>query len=149
MVLKPSGGQALFTLVRFWSRRWLSPWKDIPPQPVAYVQSIVVLEVIVSLSGNQPVSITDVARNLAIDHSVASRMVAKAADDGLVVKQRSQGDPRQMLLSLTSKGESILADAHAWQEQIFRELTQGWSESDAEQLAEYLTRLANDLKIEE
>lgn len=149
MALEPSGGRALFTLVRFWSRRWLSPWKDIPPQPVAYVQSILVLEVIASLPSNQPVSITDVARNLAVDHSVASRMVAKAADDGLVVKQRSQGDPRQMLLSLTSKGESILTDAHAWQEQVFRELTQGWSRSDADQLAEYLTRLANDLKIEE
>lgn len=149
MASKPHGGRALFTLVRFWSRRWMSPWKDMSDQTVTQVQSVLVLEAIDSLSGDRSVSIADVARSLAIDHSVASRMVARAAQHELILKTRSQNDPRQILLSLTSKGESILADAHIWQENVFKELTRDWSRAEADQLAKYLSRLANALPTAE
>jgi DNA-binding MarR family transcriptional regulator len=109
------------------------------------VQDVLVLEAVSSFPKDRPVSIVDVAKSLAIDPSVASRMVAKATRHGLITKRRSQDDPRQVVLLVTSKGESVLSDAHAWQERVFADLTREWEPDDATRLAGYLARLLETL----
>ncbi|HYH11278.1 MAG TPA: MarR family winged helix-turn-helix transcriptional regulator [Thermomicrobiales bacterium] len=140
-----SGGVALFRLVRFWSRRWAQTPESYLPRAEGHVPHIMVLEAIASEeSGGEP-SISTVAAQLGIDHSVASRMVAQAVAAGYIHKQPSSQDARRTVLRPTPAGTDLLRAARAWQEQVFGELTAGWQSDDVERLAGYLQRLAREI----
>lgn len=139
-----SGGVALFRLVRFWSRRWAQVPEIYAPEGEGHVSHIMVLEAIASGEPGGKPSISTVAEQLGIDHSVASRMVAQAATAGYVHKELSPQDARRTVLRPTPAGEELLDAARAWQEQVFRQLTAGWQPGDVERLAGYLRRLAID-----
>jgi DNA-binding MarR family transcriptional regulator len=86
-------------------------------------------------------SIADVARQLGIDRSGASRMVRDAAARGHVRKGRAPDDARRTTLELTRAGRALHAAAHAWQEQAFAQLVDTWHPDDAARFATYLRRL--------
>jgi DNA-binding MarR family transcriptional regulator len=139
-------GPALFGLVRFWSRRWVTGAIDNLPQERARVQDVLVLESIDAVSSRGEVSVSDVAQELGIDHSGASRMVAEAAAHGLIVRSVSAGDARKATLSVTETGADLLTEAHAWQQETFERLVSRWSVEDATKLATYLRRLAGEVR---
>lgn len=142
------GGQALFAIVRYWSRRWMagSGWEEGAGGD-ANVQSILVLEAIVAVRGDRPCSIGDVARQIGVDHSVASRMVSRAEREGLIRKRRSTRDPRQVELEILPAGAALLDEAHRWQASAFADLTRDWPPEDAARFATYLSRLRAELGI--
>ena len=151
------GGPALFRLVRFWSRRWAadaarqSTARDGTGQDgtgqdgtgdVARVGHVLVLEAIDAALASGSAAIGDVAVELGLDRSNASRMLAGAVATGLVTKAVSPDDARRTELAMTSAGRSLLAAARTWQEEAFARLVAGWPAQDARQFAGYLQRLA-------
>lgn len=133
------GGPALFRLVRFWSRRWAAGPRRGPTGSIAH---ILILEAIDAAGGGAPAAIAAVARELGLDRSNASRMLADAVSAGLVAKAVAAGDARRAELAVTAQGRALLDTARAWQGEVFTRLVEGWPEEDARRFAGYLHRLA-------
>jgi DNA-binding MarR family transcriptional regulator len=136
------GGPALFGLVRFWSRRWAAGAARDGTGDIGHVSHVLVLEAIDAASARGSRAIGDVAAELGLDRSNASRMLAAAVAAGLVDKTISPADARRTELRMTTEGRSMLTTARAWQQEAFVQLVAGWSRSDARRFAAYLERLA-------
>lgn len=151
------GGPALFQIIRFWSRRWAAGAAKEAAGDAEHVGHVLILEAIAAAvrSGSaassdasnasleRPAAIGDVAVELGLDRSNASRMLAAAVEAGLVAKVTSTADARRTELRMTPAGQSFLAAARAWQEQTFLELTASWPAADVRRFAAYLHRLAD------
>lgn len=59
-------------------------------------------------------------------------MVKTAVAAGYLEMTKSSTDSRSREASMTSEGIVALEKAHAWQEQVFADLTAGWSPSRRE-----------------
>lgn len=141
------GGPALFRLVRFWSRRWAGGiagegTAGRPPSDAAHVGHILVLEAIDAATVNRVALIGEVAVELGLDRSNASRMLGAAVSAGLVTKTVSAEDARRTQLAITPAGSQLLDAARAWQKQVFTQLVADWPAADARRFAGYLQRLA-------
>ncbi|MDF5758037.1 MarR family winged helix-turn-helix transcriptional regulator [Spongiactinospora sp. TRM90649] len=141
-------GPALFRLVRFWARRWVAASAvgaggQAGTVGAARFQDILVLEAIDAAAARLgEVSVGDVAHELGLDRSGASRMVGEAVRHGLVTRESSAHDGRRATLALTPAGSRLLGGAHAFQQEVFDRLTAAWHAEDAARLAGYLRRLA-------
>ena len=136
------GGPALFRLVRFWSRRWAADAARAGAGDAAHVGHVLILEAIDAARAAGSGAIGEVARQLGLDRSNASRMLAEAVAAGLVTKTASAEDARRTELGITPAGHELLAAARAWQDEAFARLVAGWPAADARRLAGYLKRLA-------
>jgi DNA-binding MarR family transcriptional regulator len=139
-------GAALFRLVRYWSRRWVLQVSEELTGEQRRVQDILVLDAVAAAARRDPdVAVADVANQLGIDRSGASRFVTAAAEHGYLERRPSRVDARRAVLTLTPAGHELLAGSHAWQEQVYAELTAGWDPEDAARFAGYLQRLESEL----
>ncbi|WP_245558266.1 MarR family winged helix-turn-helix transcriptional regulator [Nocardia thailandica] len=142
------GGTALFRLVRFWSRRWSNQaFTRATREPDAErrrVQHIQVVEAVAALRANEEAAVTDVAEQLGLDHSGASRMVRDAVAAGYLARSDSTRDRRRAVVRLTDSGHELLAASHDWQRRCFEQLTAEWNEHDRHRFACYLQRLADE-----
>ncbi|MFC8384475.1 MarR family winged helix-turn-helix transcriptional regulator [Nocardia sp. NPDC057272] len=143
------GGPALFRLVRFWSRRWSnqaftgsSSESDDDRRRVQHIQ--VVEAVAATLRTDRETTVTDVAEQLGLDHSGASRMVRDAVAAGYLAREGSADDRRRVVVRLTGSGRELSAASHDWQRRCFDQLTASWTEHDRRQFAGYLERLADE-----
>ena len=136
--MKPDG-QALFAFVRFWSRRWTGVGLGADARRG---RDVMVLEAIHALTaGDRPTSINDVARELGVDQSGASRMVARAEQEGLVTRQAPGRIGAASTITSTAAGDKLLRQAHAWQNEVARQLTADWPDEDVRTLMELMERL--------
>lgn len=111
---------------------------------MARVRDIMVLEAVDAAAAKvENVSVADVAHELGIDHSGASRMVSEASRHGYLVRETAGDDARRATLTPTKDGIGVLAAAHAYQDDVFAQLTAGWPAKDAARFAGYLRRLAD------
>jgi DNA-binding MarR family transcriptional regulator len=131
-------GQALFRVVRFWSRRWTGAGHTVE---LEHARDVMVAEAVASLSQRDGATVNAVANELGIDQSGASRFIAQAVRRGYLRKAAARQDARRRVLKVTPAGEDLLRAAHAWQEAVFADLTAGWPEEDVRQLQAYLERL--------
>ncbi|WP_054816411.1 MarR family winged helix-turn-helix transcriptional regulator [Nocardia arizonensis] len=143
------GGPALFRLVRFWSRRWsnqaLTRAAREPDAELRRVQHIQVVEAVAAaLRAGAEATVTDVAEQLGLDHSGASRMVGEAVAAGYLTRGDSAHDRRRVVARLTGSGNELLTASHDWQRRCFDQLTATWNEHDRHQFACYLQRLADE-----
>jgi DNA-binding MarR family transcriptional regulator len=142
------GGPALFRLVRFWSRRWITQASEELTGQMRHVQHILVAEA-VGATSSRPAEATigTVAHQLGLDHSGASRMVRDAVAAGYLIRVPSERDRRRVCLQLTPNGHDLLTGSRAWQRGVFGELTTTWDHQDRQQFAAYLQRLVDKLGI--
>ena len=129
------GGPALFWLVRFWSRRWSNQvFTRVPRAADAEswrVQHIHVVEAVAAaLRAGEEATVTDVAEQLGLDHSGASRMVRDAVAAGYLARGDSPRDRRRVVMQLTGSGHELLTQPHDWQRRCFDQLTAAWNEHD-------------------
>lgn len=133
----PGPGQTLFTFVRHWSRRHLAG-DGIAEQG----RLTLVTEAVHALDHRGvPPSINAIAREIGIDQSGASRLVRSATHAGYLTMLVSAADGRQRHAAVTTDGHRMLAHAHDWQEAVFAQLTEGWSESRRRDLQQAMVEL--------
>lgn len=87
----------------------------------------------------RPCTITDVAAALGVDQPRASRLVARAVDEGLLVRRVDQSDGRRTLLALTPRARDQLARVHAFRREMFARAMAGWSDADRAAFARLIT----------
>jgi DNA-binding MarR family transcriptional regulator len=139
------GGPALFRLVRFWSRRWARGVAVGAGDTATVAQHVLTVDAVNACADVDGSSVGHVARQLGIDHSGASRMVAAATASGYLESARSTADARRSVLRLTPAGKDLLDHALRWQREAFTELTAGWDDRDRARFARYLQRLASEV----
>lgn len=139
-------GPALFRLVRFWSRRWITRTSEELTGEMWHVAHILAVEAVDTAGArSNEVTVATVAHHLGLDHSGASRMVRDATTAGYLTRSTSDQDRRRASLQLTDQGRDLLAGSHQWQRHTFDQLTATWTPSDRRRFAGYLLRLADQL----
>ena len=141
------GGPALFRLVRHWARQWAPDVVErfaAGAPPSWTVPNLFVIQAIDG-SASDEVTVADVAHQLGIDRSVASRMVAEAGRDSFVARSTSTRDARRAVLTLTDAAKEFLDASQAHQRQAFEALVGDWPQEDRERFAGYLSRLADEV----
>lgn len=117
-------GQVLFHFVRHWSRRSISA--DTGSEQGRLV---LVCEAVHALSFRAtPATVNAIANEIGIDQSGASRLIKSATAAAYLVMAAPAADGRRREASLTPAGRSMLDQAHRWQEEVFAQLTRGWSD---------------------
>lgn len=84
-----------------------------------------------------------VAEQLAVDPSVASRMVADGISAGFLVREASQRDGRKTVLRLTLEGIALRDRFRQQQRQAFEYITREWPDDERLQLARLLLKYAD------
>jgi DNA-binding MarR family transcriptional regulator len=139
------GGPALFRVVRYWSRRWAAEAADDRGRGDD-VGAILLLDAVEAAAGSDGrAAIADVAAELGLDRSNASRMLSAAVESGYVTKSIDVVDGRRAHLTITASGRRLMRSARAWQREQFAELVADWPERDATRFAVLLERLAGEL----
>ncbi|MEV6908776.1 MarR family winged helix-turn-helix transcriptional regulator [Amycolatopsis sp. NPDC051071] len=91
------------------------------------------------------VTVGQVAQQLGLDRSGASRMVTAATEEGYLERRQAGSDARRSVVALTTAGLDLLHHSHQWQRAKFVELTAGWNSADRTRFAGYLERLASEI----
>jgi len=105
------------------------------------------------MSRNQVINIVDeaageitvggVADQLAVDPSVASRIVTECINDGLLVRKASQRDGRRTVLELSEDGIRLRDQFRSQHRQAFTKITHDWPESKRLTFARLLIEYAD------
>lgn len=119
-------GQTLFAFVRHWSRRWETTTES---SRVDRGRQVLVLEAVHALQEGSEVTVNDVAAELAMDQSGASRLLADAARQGYVLLDPSPADRRRRTVAITPNGRALLDAAHRWQDEVFATMTTDWTQT--------------------
>lgn len=128
----------LFDFVRHWSRRSAIGEPGLAEQG----RLVLVAEAVRSLTERGvSATVNAVAHEIGIDQSGASRLIKNATTAGYVAMGSSSSDGRRREASLTPAGKSMLDQAHWWQEELFRQLSAGWSESRRREFQQAMTEL--------
>jgi DNA-binding MarR family transcriptional regulator len=101
-----------------------------------------VLRAVASAEADEP-CVGDVAADLNVDASTASRFVAEAVTAGLVSRATSKADRRRSVLRVTPQGRHLLRRGAEVRMSLLAEITSEWAEDDVETLAVLLARLAH------
>lgn len=93
-------------------------------------------------------SIRQVATDLGLEHSTASRSVDVLVRGGLLEKSLCEKDQRQVRLQLTKEGAEILAEATARRQEAVASVIRDWSESDLATVTRLLGHLTRGFDAE-
>lgn len=135
---EPGAGQALFSFVRHWSRRWNG---TADGERAARGRDVLAVEAVNALSHRGDPTVNNVAAELGLDQSNASRLLTHAAEAGYLVLRRSGVDRRQRTVILTEPGHQLLTAAHTWQDSVFEALTAEWTDDDRAAFEQAMHRL--------
>jgi DNA-binding MarR family transcriptional regulator len=91
-----------------------------------------------------PARVSDVARELHVDFSVASRQLTALASAGYIERETDPEDRRAQLVSPTETGVAALERAHDRIVTVFASVLDGWTDDDLASLTDALTRLRSD-----
>lgn len=94
-------------------------------------------------------SIGEVAEDLGIEHSTASRAVTQVVSAGFLVKSTSPEDQRRTSLELTEIGQRALREMTDRRRVMVAEAVLDWMPPDIARLNEMLGRLADDFEAEQ
>lgn len=122
--------RAMVAIRRRQTRRALS--RHLPVDPAVF-------GVLDAVDDNGPCSVTELAPALGVDQPRASRLVARAVDEGLLARQADQADGRRTLLVLTTSGRRQVDAAHAARQRVFAEAMADWTADDRATFARLLT----------
>jgi DNA-binding MarR family transcriptional regulator len=91
-----------------------------------------------------PARVKDVARELHVDFSVASRQLTALATAGYLRREPDPEDRRAQLVSLTGEGTAALERAHERIVGVFSSALEGWTDEEISSLTDALGRLRDD-----
>ena len=93
----------------------------------------------------QEITVGVVAERLAVDPSVASRMVTDCISAGYLVRAASQQDGRRTILQMTGEGMDMLAAFRRHQRSAFEFITRDWPEAERLQFARLLVKYVDSV----
>ncbi|MFJ7081884.1 MarR family winged helix-turn-helix transcriptional regulator [Streptomyces griseus] len=93
----------------------------------------------------QEITVGVVAERLAVDPSVASRMVTDCISAGYLIRAASQQDGRRTILQMTDEGLEMLAAFRRHQRAAFEFITQDWPDDERQQLARLLIKYVDSV----
>jgi DNA-binding MarR family transcriptional regulator len=123
--------RAMVAIRRRQSRRALS--RHLPIDPATF-------GVLDAIEERGPSTVTELVDVLGVDQPRASRLAARAVDNGFLVRQADPADGRRTLLSLTVLGSRHLGVIHEARQQVFAEAMADWPTGDREKFAHLLTK---------
>jgi len=88
----------------------------------------------------QEITVGVVGERLAVDPSVASRMVSDCISAGYLIRAASQQDGRRTILQLTEEGHEMLARFRSHQRSAFEHITRDWPEAERLEFARLLIK---------
>jgi DNA-binding MarR family transcriptional regulator len=91
--------------------------------------------------GEQPMSIGELAQELALEHSTVTRQIETMRRNGLVRRQSNPADKRSVLIQATEAGLELCESTRRIRRERVGLLLAGWSDGDRQTFAELLTRL--------
>jgi DNA-binding MarR family transcriptional regulator len=109
----------------------------------AEVRLLDAVEVAQQRAGNATVG--EVAVQLGVDPSRASRQVTKAITKGLLRRAAAQGDGRQVVLFITARGAAVLTKGHALTRSRIALAVDAWPAAERAKLAALLGRFVERL----
>ncbi|GAB7189897.1 MarR family winged helix-turn-helix transcriptional regulator [Kineococcus sp. NUM-3379] len=89
------------------------------------------------------VSVGELADQLGVDPSVASRAVADCISEGYLVRAPSQHDGRRSVLHITPGGFALRDRFRSQQRQAFEHITRDWPDQERLQFARLLIKYAD------
>lgn len=92
-----------------------------------------------------PVRVSEVAEQLSVDLSVASRQVAALVLAGYVERGPDPDDRRATALTITPDGRRVLGDSHRRMVAVATRALAGWTDEELSGLAAALERLRADV----
>ena len=97
------------------------------------------------IARNAPIAGTEVARQLGVDQSTASRLIRPLEDAGLIARTTDEADRRVAWLDVTDAGRSVLERIHGQRRTDAERVLQDWSVDDVAELARLLTRFQRSM----
>lgn len=94
----------------------------------------------------EKISVGDVASELEVDASTASRLVETAVANGYALRNPSPDDRRKSVLNLTETGRAIVNDARGAREFLLSEVTSDWTQDEVTSFTVLLDRLHRDFE---
>jgi DNA-binding MarR family transcriptional regulator len=91
-----------------------------------------------------PLRVSEVAEQLGVDLSVASRQIASLAREGYVERRDDDRDRRAQLVAVTPAGRRALRESHRRMVSAFTLVLEGWEDDDVDSLTRGLERLRDD-----
>ncbi|MEU7893226.1 MarR family transcriptional regulator [Nonomuraea sp. NPDC049152] len=91
-------------------------------------------------------TVTSIADRLGVDQPRASRLVARAVDEGLLRRVADPADGRRSTLELTELGVEQAEQVHRLRRQVFGDAMSEWSERDRREFARLLTAFVAALR---
>lgn len=88
-----------------------------------------------------PMTMGDLAEALAVTHGVATRMVDRLVEKGMLERSRDDSDRRVVLVSLSELGVSITTEVVESALQVFRNVFRSVRQSDREEYLSLLRRI--------
>lgn len=133
-------------------RRYMSrpPSVCLPPLPglpdnvdVTHAWACETIRLLVA-AGSQA-SVKQVASELMLDHSTASRLLTQLADQGLVTRERDPADRRSTIVTLTDGGHRVAVTAEAVRTHLMAWVFAEWDDRELAGFAEALGRFSNTI----
>ncbi|MBA0054236.1 MarR family transcriptional regulator [Streptomyces sp. AJS327] len=87
-----------------------------------------------------PMGVKALAAGMGIDSSTVTRQVAPLVDSGLVKRTSHPEDGRAVVLALSPRGATRLADVRTSRRELMAQATEDWSEDEREEFCDLLTR---------
>ena len=135
--------EALFRLGRLFSRIGVPAGGRHAARAVE-LSRILVVQAVEALQTHpgQEVTVGMIAQHLVVEASTASRLASEAIDDGYLVRSGSPIDSRRVQLHLTDAGRLLADDARTYQVDVFRQVTQDWTEAERSEFARLFVQFA-------
>lgn len=90
-----------------------------------------------------PRTVSEIAAAIGVDQPRASRLVAEAAERGLVRREVDPRDARRAVVELTSSGRTFLHSAHQTRRSAVESALEGFSPAERDQFAALLDRFVS------
>lgn len=94
----------------------------------------------------QEITVGTIGERLAVDPSVASRMVSDCIQAGYLLRVASQLDGRRTILQLTVDGERMLESFRHHQRSAFEYITRDWPQSERLEFARLLIKYVDTVE---
>ncbi len=108
-------------------------------------QALIVKEVI----NQQPVSIGALAKEISLSHATVTDIVKRLEGKGLLMRQRSDKDRRQVLISATSAAEELTKNSIPLLQEIFTQRFEALAQWEQTQIISSLERISSMMDAEE